>query len=524
MRKLWLGTLALALAATAAQAQTYKVLYTFSSNPGDPNSPVGTISQGRDGSLYTTTGKLFANSTPYVVKITPGGKLTILSSLSSTVPPHPGLTLGTDGGFYGVLQTGGAHQLGSIFKIDPAGSISTFFSFSGPDGAYPFAPPIQGVDGNWYGTTQRGGDADNGTVYQISPSGASRVLCDFSTCGGGKIPELPLVQAATGIFYGGTTFGGDPAFNFGSIFEISPSGKSLVVLDDGFAGLGGPAVAMLEGTDGSLYGRAGNPEVVFKIAGGVLSVLHDIGGGDPSDGLAQATDGNLYGMESGGVGCGVIFRVNPLGDFAPIFTFPGDGSLGCGSASTLIQHTNGLLYGTAFLGGSANSGVFFSLDLGLGPFVTFLPAARQVGHTVEILGQGFTGTTAVSFNGTPATSFNVYASTYMTATVPSGATTGFIQVTTPSGTLTSNKQFQVKPQISGFSPTSGPAGTSVVITGVSLSQTSKITFNSVVATSFTVNSDSQVTVTVPTGAISTKIGLTTTGAPVYSSSTFTVTP
>jgi hypothetical protein len=154
--------------------------------------------------------------------------------------------------------------------------------------------------------------------------------------------------------------------------------------------------------------------------------------------------------------------------------------------------------------------------------VTFLPAARQVGHTVEILGQGFTGTSAVSFNGIPA-AFNVYADTYMTATVPAGATTGFIKVTTPSGTLTSNKQFQVKPQITGFSPTSGPVGTSVVITGVSLAQTSKITFSNVIATNFTVNSDTQVTVTVPAGAATTKIGITTTGAPVYTTGAFTVT-
>ena len=115
------------------------------------------------------------------------------------------------------------------------------------------------------------------------------------------------------------------------------------------------------------------------------------------------------------------------------------------------------------------------------------------------------------------------SNTYLTATVPDGATTGLITVTTPSATLTSNKQFQVTPQITSISPTSGPAGTSVVITGVSLSQTSKITFNSELATDFTVNSDTQVTVTVPAGATTAKIGVTTTGAPVYSPSAFTVT-
>jgi hypothetical protein len=68
----------------------------------------------------------------------------------------------------------------------------------------------------------------------------------------------------------------------------------------------------------------------------------------------------------------------------------------------------------------------------------------KVGKTVEVLGQGFTGTTAVAFNGTAAT-FTAKSDTYLTTTVPSGATTGFVTVTTPSGTLTSNKQFRVKP-------------------------------------------------------------------------------
>ena len=68
----------------------------------------------------------------------------------------------------------------------------------------------------------------------------------------------------------------------------------------------------------------------------------------------------------------------------------------------------------------------------------------KVGSPIGILGQGFTGTTDVLVNGTAAT-FTVVSDTYLTAKVPSGATTGFVTVTTPSGTLTSNKIFRVKP-------------------------------------------------------------------------------
>lgn len=72
-----------------------------------------------------------------------------------------------------------------------------------------------------------------------------------------------------------------------------------------------------------------------------------------------------------------------------------------------------------------------------------LPTSGNVGATVEILGQGFTGTKAVSFNGTAASIFTVVSDTYMTAVVPTGATTGLVTVTAPKVTLQSNKKFGV---------------------------------------------------------------------------------
>jgi large repetitive protein len=72
----------------------------------------------------------------------------------------------------------------------------------------------------------------------------------------------------------------------------------------------------------------------------------------------------------------------------------------------------------------------------------FVRAAGKVGQTGPILGQGFTGTTSVTLNGIPA-SFTVVSDTFIRATVPAGATTGYVSVTTPSGTLTSNVPFQV---------------------------------------------------------------------------------
>jgi len=534
MRKLWLAVLAFVVMTTFANAQTYTALYDFG---GDPEDPWGMLAQGPDGDVYGTSNFRGSATSADAFKVTPSGALTVLQSLGTSGELLGGVTLSTDGRFYGTIADGSSAAHGAIFKLTAGGNLTILHSFTGgADGGVPLAPPIEGIDGNFYGTTSEGGSLSTacpsgcGTVYELTSSGTLIVLHTFVGTDG-AFPVAPLVQGTDGNFYG-TTFTAGYKGN-GTIFRISPSGKFLSLFN--FHGTNGsnPEAGLIQGSDGAFYGTTvnGGPYnagVVFKLAHGSFTVLHNFTGGSdgigPVGGLVEATDGDFYGTTQAGTGGdGTIFRITPAADFATLYTLPGNGSMGGGPGSTLLQHTNGLLYGTTIGGGTGSGGVFFSFDVGLGPFVTFLPAARQVGHTVEILGQGFTATTAVSFNGTPATTFDVLTDTFMTATVPDGATSGFIKVTTPSGMLTSNKQFQVKPQITSFSPASGPAGTSVIIIGVSLSQTSKITFNSAIATNFTVNSDTQVTVTVPAGAATAKIGATTTGAPSYSQSAFVVT-
>jgi uncharacterized repeat protein (TIGR03803 family) len=296
---------------------------------------------------------------------------------------------------------------------------------------------------------------------------------------------------------------------------------------------------LVQGSDGNFYGTTTSygskgGGVVFKItATGKLTVLHNINGttdgNEPIAGLVQATDGNLYGSTNQGGnstncsgGCGTIFRISPTKPYPYKVLYNFDGTTGQQPQVTLLQHTNGILYGDAYIGGTMSAGTFYSLDLGLKPFVALVSTAGKVGKSIGILGKGFTGTKNVSFNGTAA-KFKVSSDTYLTGTVPNGATTGFVTVKTPGGTLTSNEQFRVTPFIISFSPTSGPVGTPVTITGTSFTGATKVTFGGVKATTFTVNSDSQVTANVPTGAKTGKIAITTPGGTAVSSAVFTVT-
>ena len=265
---------------------------------------------------------------------------------------------------------------------------------------------------------------------------------------------------------------------------------------------------------------------VFKITSkGKLTVLHSFSssdGANPFGGLVQAASGNLYGAAyvGGTLSYGVIYRISPNGQFSDLYNF--DYLTGAYPEVTLLQHTTGTLYGDTFTGG-LGAGSFYSLRAGLGAFVAPVPSSGKVGKAIGVLGQGFTGTTAVSFNGTAAT-FSVSSATFLTATVPDGATTGPLTVTTPTGTLSSKQNFRVTPVIQSFTPTSGPVGTPVTITGASFTQTSKVTCGGVAATTFTVDSDTQVTAEVPTGAKTGKIGITTLGGTAASTGIFTVSP
>ena len=137
---------------------------------------------------------------------------------------------GPDGNFYGITQNGGANTAGTIFKITPSGSLTTFYNFcslsSCADGSGPLGGLILGSDGNYYGTTSGGGSNGGGTIYLITPSGSLTTLYNFCSQGGasctdGKFPTTALVQGGDGYFYGITEAGG--ANGDGTVFKISPS-------------------------------------------------------------------------------------------------------------------------------------------------------------------------------------------------------------------------------------------------------------------------------------------------------------
>jgi uncharacterized repeat protein (TIGR03803 family) len=434
-----------AITSMVCAAQAVSTLVVFDGTNGANPFKVKLV-QGRDGNLWGTTSKGGVFSCPSgcgtVFKLTPAGQLTVfsLTDASGSVPVA-GLVLGTDGNFYGVASSGGRFSNGTVFKVESNGSFTVLYNFYKAHGTNPVGALVQGIDGNFCGTTEMGGTNNDGTIFRITPGGVLTSLYSFdpAQCG---FPIGALVQGSDGNFYG-TTEG--PPSTYGCIFKISPTGSfTLLHRFNGVDGSGSQAGLVQLKSGGAFYGTtldggASKLGTIFKItpAGSFTTLASFSGrnGGEPAAPLIQATDGKLYGTTN----YNTVFDVTPAGVLTSLSPVPGIDPVG-----GLVQHTNGKFYGASYKGGPPDDGLLFSFDIGLGPFVALVRYSGKVGSTAQILGGGLTGTTSVTFNGISA-GFTVVSDTFLEAIVPSGATTGPIQVNTPGGALTSNKPFQVTP-------------------------------------------------------------------------------
>jgi uncharacterized repeat protein (TIGR03803 family) len=237
-------------------------LHTFCAQPNcaDGGYPVAALALGADGNFYgtTTVGGDYGYGT--VFKMTPDGTLTVLDSLDLTV----GVTVwgpliqGPDGDLYGTAIDGGTHNGGTVFKITPSGTPTLLYSFCSQagcaDGAGPFAGLVLGRDGDFYGTTYWGGDYDAGTIFKITPAGTLTTLhsfCAQSGCADGFNPTAGLAPGTDGNFYGaagGGTTGG------GMVFKMTPQGTLSTLYSFGGVDGAAPYGGLFQATNGILYG------------------------------------------------------------------------------------------------------------------------------------------------------------------------------------------------------------------------------------------------------------------------------
>ena len=342
--------------ADLVQAQFYEKVFSFTDaavqNEGLGEMPVAPLVRGSDGNFYGSTRAGGADNHGTIFKLSPAGVLTTLVEFTNDGPsdrgaaPEGALVEGSDGNLYGTTSLGGAENRGTIFKMTPNGFLTTLVEFSrgenGPDAANPLAGLIQGSNGNFYGTTATGGARGSGTAFKMTPSGDLTILVEFGSDGADARPEGGLVEADDGSFYGTTRLGG--ADNLGTVFKLTSSGTVTTLVE--FTG-NGP----------NNKGKA------------------------PYASLLLASDGNYYGTtrEGGASDLGTVFRMTPSGNLTTLaeLSDSGPGSTAVAPQSALLEGADGNFYGTTVFGGEAGAGTIFRMTPG-GELTTLLEFGGEV--------------------------------------------------------------------------------------------------------------------------------------------------
>jgi len=367
--------------ALALNAQTFKIVHSF--HNWDGNNPYSSLILASDGNLYGTTVDGGASHGGNIFKITPKGTFARLYDFCALAQcadgeyPMMALVEGPDGNFYGTTASGGTSGgWGTVFKITPAGALTTLHSFGGPDGAGPYSPLLVASDGNFYGTTNGGGNSNAGTVYQITSSGSLTTLynfCSLSGCADGAYPVSAIIQASDGNIYGVSHAGGNSSCfdGCGTIFKITLGGNLTTL--HAFDATDGeyPYSGVVEGPGTTFYGTTGGGGAsqggtVFSMtSAGAVTTLHSFDGTDGATpyGILLGSDGNLYGTTQawGRHFGGTIFRTTPAGAFTTLHNF--DGTNGKNSYCGLVEVAKHVFYGTTYFGGTANDGTIFSISV-----------------------------------------------------------------------------------------------------------------------------------------------------------------
>ncbi len=340
----------------SAQPQSFTVLTTVEQGLAPTNN--GAMVRDAAGNLFSASafgGLQSCNQGEgcgFIYRVDPTGKFNVIYNFQGPpdgVNPEAPLVLDSAGNLYGVTVYGGAHNYGTIFKLDHAGNETVLYSFAGPskDGENPYGGVIRDASGNLYGTTAQGGigkcfGAGCGTVFKFSVTGKETVLYRFTGGADGSSPVSTLLLVG-GVLYGTTVSGGN--------VKCQPPGNAVVGC--------GTVFKLEKGTETVLYTFNNGPD-----------------GGFPVAGVVSDAAGNLYGTtEDGGdlnCGCGVAYKVDTSGHETVLHTFKGlqDGEFL--QSALVFDGTN--LYGSTLIGGG-----IFRIDSS-GNFAVVHPLSNQVGN------------------------------------------------------------------------------------------------------------------------------------------------
>ncbi|HWY15587.1 MAG TPA: choice-of-anchor tandem repeat GloVer-containing protein [Rhizomicrobium sp.] len=393
MKAIAVALAAAALLATAAAAQTERVLYSFSQSNG--SYPFGRLARDKSGALYGTTSRGGESHAGTVFALTQSGgawKESVLHNFSGIdgVSPAEGVTEDPTGALYGTTEKGGTHDRGAVFALTDSGGSWTEqvlhnFSQRQHDGYHPVSDLIiDRATGALYGTTTQGGSRGCGTVFELSQSGgvwSETRLYNFTGYNAdGCYPLSDVHPDHTGALYGVTCLGG--VGGNGTIYELTQSAGiwteatlySFRVGNDGQCpnDLAVASTGTLYAT--TVYGEARNLGTVVELTPShgtwtenVILVFAGSDGESPTGLLVDKSTGALYVTSaSGGANssCGTVIKLSQSHknwNEIVLHSF-GNGTDGCYPEARVIEdNKTGTLYGTTSGGGVHNQGTVYKL-------------------------------------------------------------------------------------------------------------------------------------------------------------------
>ena len=299
-----------------------------------------------------------------------------LQSLNASTGNTPTGTLlyANNNKFYGVTETGGANNKGTIFSLDGSNVFTDVHDFTGNAGNVPRGKLLQADNGNLYGMTFYDDSIGAGVIFKYNPAtNHFAKLATFNGTCNGKSPRGSLMQASNGKIYGLCQGGGSSQlgtlFSFDTITNVITNLHSFIT-STGF----NPFSNLIEASNGLLYGLGmyfgtSGPGTIFSFNTSTnvftdLIHFNTADGGFPEGSFIQASNGKLYGLASGGGtnAKGVLFSYDITGNIiSPLVMF--NGTNGNQPTGSLIEASNHKLYGMTSLGGANNLGLVFSYNI-----------------------------------------------------------------------------------------------------------------------------------------------------------------
>jgi uncharacterized repeat protein (TIGR03803 family) len=347
-------------------------------------SPNGSLMQASNGLLYGMTGFGGSGNNGVLFSYDPvlykDSVQVNFNGGSNGWAPNGDLIQATNGLLYGMTYFGGnANQNGVFFSFNTVtGQDSVIMDFAGLGnapraGALPNADVMQASNGTIYGMTFAGGQYNQGVIFSYRPGDVTdSTLHSFGS--GGNTSNL-VWSWKYKVVFGLTEYGGTN--DLGTLFRYNIfTGKDTTLLN--FNGTNGSLPELnnnvIIGTDGNLYGLTveggtTNQGTLFRFnpvtfTDSILVNFNGTGNGqNPYGSLLQAGNGKLYGVAVGGgannLGC--IFRYDPIANKDTVI-YNCSAAGGNWPYGTLMQATNGLIYGTTNQGGTLGYGTLFSIN------------------------------------------------------------------------------------------------------------------------------------------------------------------